>query len=125
MDATEEFNRRHVNRLDPLPDCMVRAREGRGNVVYETMWGPNEFYMTGNLKGFDRSDRLKDIEVPVLFSCGRVDEATPRTTEWYHRQTPDSEFVVYEDSSHMPHLEETDRYLSVVRDFIGRAERAQ
>ena len=122
-EATEEFNRRHVMRLDPLPDNMVRARQGRGHVEYQTMWGPNEFYVTGNLKDYDSSGRLGEIDVPVLYSCGRVDEATPRTTEWFHSLTPGSEFVVYEHSAHMPHLEETERYLSVVRDFISRVER--
>ena len=36
--------------------------------------------------------------------------------------TPGSEFVVYENSAHMPHWEETDRYLKVVRGFLKRAE---
>ena len=120
--ATEVFNRRHVHRMDPLPDPMVRAREGRGHAVYEAMWGPNEFYMTGSLRDYDRSDRLGEIKVPALFSCGRVDEATPRTTEWYHSLTPKSEFVVYENSAHMPHWEETDLYVSVVRAFLHKAE---
>ena len=36
--------------------------------------------------------------------------------------TPDSEFVVYENSAHMPHWEETDRYFEVVRGFLRRVE---
>ena len=51
-----------------------------------------------------------------------MDEATPHTVEYYHSLTPGSEFVVYEDSAHMPHWEETDRYLEVVRGFLKRAE---
>lgn len=123
--ATEEFNKRHVNRLDPMPEAMKRGRQERGTIVYETMWGPNEFYMTGNLAGYDRSPDLHRISVPTLFSCGRVDEATPKTTEWYSSLTPGSEFVVYENSAHMPHWEETERYISVVRDFLRRAEKRQ
>ena len=100
--ATEEFNKRHVFRMDPLPEAVVRGRKGRGKIVYETMWGPNEFYMTGNLKGYDRSGRLGEIKIPTLFSCGRVDEATPATTEWYQSLTPGSEFVVYETAPTCP-----------------------
>lgn len=121
--ASLVFIRRHVARLDPPPEALVKSREGRGAIVYQTMWGSNEFYMTGNLDGYDRSGDLKEIDVPTLFSCGRVDEATPKTTEWYHSLTPGSEFVVYENSAHMPQFEETERYISVVRDFINRAER--
>ena len=121
-EATEEFNKCHVYRLDPSPEAVIRGREGRSRVVYETMWGPNEFYMTGNLRDYDRSPRLHEIKVPTLFSCGRVDEASPETTKYYHSLVPGSEFVVYEHSAHMPYWEETERYINVVRDFLRRNE---
>jgi proline iminopeptidase len=124
--AVEEFYRRHVNRLDPLPEALIKGRDSRGHIVYATMWGPNEFYMEGgNLKHYDRSGRLHEITVPTLFSCGRVDEAAPGTTAWYHSLTPGAECVIYEHSAHMPHWEETERYLGVVRDFLRRVEQRQ
>ena len=101
---------------------MIRGRKGRSRVVYETMWGPNEFYMTGNLRDYDRSGRLHEIKVPTLFSGGRVDEASPVTTKYYHSLVPGSEFVVYEHSAHMPYWEETERYISVVRNFLRKNE---
>ena len=88
-------------------------------IVYQTMWGASEFYMTGNLAGYDHTDSLKDLNIPTLF---RADEPMPRTTEWYHSLTPGSEFVVYENSAHMPQFEETERYISVRREFMKRAE---
>lgn len=120
--AEGEFTKRHVRRIDPMPPAMLKGRATRSAIVYETMWGPSEFYMTGNLKGYDRSPDLHKISVPTLYSCGRVDEAAPDTVEWYASLTPNAEFVVYENSAHMPYWEETDRYLSVVRDFLARAE---
>ena len=78
--------------------------------------------MDGNLKGYDRSGDLHKISVPTLYSCGRVDEAAPATVEWYASLTPGAEFVVYENSAHMPYWEETERYLDVVGDFLRRAE---
>ena len=41
---------------------------------------------------------------------------------WYASLTPNAEFVVYENSAHMPYWEETDRYISVVRSFLRRAD---
>jgi pimeloyl-ACP methyl ester carboxylesterase len=35
---------------------------------------------------------------------------------------PRAELVIFEQSSHMPHLEEPERYLQVLRDFLHRAE---
>ena len=121
-DAEEEFNKRHVRRVDPMPPAMAQGRRERGAVVYETMWGPSEFFMTGNLSGYDRSGDLHNINIPSLYSCGRVDEAAPATVEWYASLTPGAEFVVYEHSAHMPYWEETERYLDVVGDFLRRAD---
>jgi proline iminopeptidase len=120
--AEDVFTRRHVRRIDPMPPAMLKGRATRSAIVYETMWGPSEFYMTGNLKGYDRSADLHKISVPTLYSCGRVDEAAPDTVKWYASLTPTAEFVVYENSAHMAYWEETDRYLSVVRDFLAKAE---
>ena len=122
-DAVKEFNKRHVMRLDPVPEAVARGRKERSAVVYETMWGPSEFFMNGNLKGYDRSGDLHRIAVPTLYSCGRVDEAAPETVEWYASLTPNSEFVVYENSAHAAHWEETERYIGVVRDFLERADK--
>jgi proline iminopeptidase len=118
------YYKRHVCRLDPWPDEVERAFAGYSPEVYETMWGPSEFTVSGNLSGFDRSSRLAEIEVPALFTCGRHDEATPEALAWYQRLLPGSELVVFEESSHMAHLEERERYQEVVGDFLARAEAA-
>ena len=47
--ATMVYYQRHVCRLDPWPEPLLRAVAGLGAPVYHAMWGPNEFYMTGNL----------------------------------------------------------------------------
>lgn len=120
--AAMEYYKRHVCRLDPWPDAIMRTFEGAGHAVYKTMWGPSEFFMTGSLKDYDRTPRLHEIGVPTLFLCGRYDEATPEATAWYHSLLPGSELVVFEQSSHMPHLEESESYLATARDFLRRAE---
>jgi proline iminopeptidase len=121
--ATMEFYRRHVCRLDPWPDPLVRTFATLALPVYTTMWGPSECYATGNLKDYDRTGRLHEITVPTLFTCGRYDESTPGATAWYQSLLPGSEIVVFEHSAHVAHLEETERYLQVVRDFLDRVER--
>jgi pimeloyl-ACP methyl ester carboxylesterase len=42
-----------------------------------------------------------------------------------HRGIPGSELVLFEESSHLAHLEEPERYLAVLRDFLARAEAAE
>lgn len=116
------FYRRHLCRLDPWPAGLERTLAEIGEQVYLTMWGPSEFYATGNLLNFDRTNRLHEITVPTLFTCGRFDEATPETTAWYQSLIPGAEIAYFEQSSHVPHLEETEPYLQVVREFLSRVE---
>jgi proline iminopeptidase len=117
------YYKRYVCRLDPWPDALERASQGMGHDVYATMWGPSEFAATGTLKDYDRTPRLHEIGLPTLFLCGRYDEATPEATKWYQSLVPGAEMIVFEHSAHMPHLEETERYLGVVRDFLSRVEK--
>ncbi len=121
-----EWLRRHVCRDEAILQEVIKTftdpKIGINPVVYNTMQGPSEFTIAGNLKDWDRTERLSEIHVPTLFTCGRYDECTPEATEWYSSLLPGSEMVVFENSAHMHHLEETDRYLRVVRDFLKRAE---
>jgi hypothetical protein len=58
--------------------------------------------------------------MPVLYLCGRYDGATPGATAWYQSLTPGAELVVFEESSHVPHVEEPVLFLSTVREFLRR-----
>ena len=41
-----------------------------------------------------------------------------------HGRIPKSEWIVFPASSHMPHIEETARYLEVVDVFLTRVEQS-
>ena len=120
--AEKEFKRRHICRLDPEPEVLGRAREQFGAQVYETMWGPNEFTVTGTLKEWDVIDRLGELDVPTLVTSGRHDECTPALVEPLARGIRGAQWVLFEESAHMPYLEEPERYLEVVGGFLDRVE---
>ena len=122
QQATQEFNRRHFCRLDPLPPELAKSLEEFGADVYHTMYGPSEFHVTGPLKNFDRTDRLSEIEIPTLLTAGRYDEATPETTAWYQSLIPGSQLEIFENSSHMTMLEEPEAYVETVRKFLNEVD---
>lgn len=122
QEAMNVFYKRHLCRLDPWPECLIRTFEKMGTEAYTSMNGPSEFHVTGKLKEWDIVERLPEIDAPALVIGGRYDEATPAITETVHRGIRGSERVIFEESAHMPHLEETERYLRVVGDFLNRIE---
>jgi proline-specific peptidase len=121
--AVAEFYKRHVCRLPVMPDYLLRTKENlKNNPVYETMNGPNEMVITGNLKDWDRTGQLPEIKVPTLILAGRYDELTPACSETLHQGIAGSQLVVFEKSSHLPHIEEEEKYLSVVSDFLAQVD---
>ena len=88
-----------------------------------TMWGPSEFGpVTGRLRGWDVTDRLHEIRVLALVTGGRYDEARPAHVAMLAYGIPQAELVIFENSSHMAFIEERERYLRVVGDFLTRTE---
>ena len=126
-EAMMVYYGRHVCRLDPWPECLLRAyaRLREDPEVYTTMWGPSEFRVTGTLKKWDVSLRLSGIEAPALVLGGRHDECTPALQEDLHRRLPGSAWTVFEASAHLPHLEEPQRFREVVEGFLERVERVE
>jgi proline iminopeptidase len=116
------FYKGHFCRLDIWPDPLERTLIGFNEEIYETMQGQTEWQFTGNLKDWERVDRLHEIKLPTLYLCGRYDEVTPQGTQICKNEVPGAEMVVFEQSSHTPMLEEPERYRQVVSDFIKRAE---
>jgi len=123
QEAMMYFYQKHLCRMDPWPDCLKNAMEKIGVEVYNYMWGPSEFTMTGTLRNADLTEQLHQINVPTLFTCGEFDEATPVTTAFYQSKLPGSEIYVFQGASHSHQLEKPDEYNQVIRTFLKRAER--
>ncbi len=121
QQAMMVFYQRHVIRLSPIPEHVQRAMDQVGQVYY-TMNGPSEFHVIGVIKDWDRTDRLSEIRVPTLITSGRFDESTPRINEVLHNGIAGSEWVLFENSSHMAHAEERALYIPTIRSFIERVE---
>jgi len=124
QDAMMVFYERHVCRLSPMPDYVMRTFENieKYPQVYNTMNGPSEFHVIGVIKDWDIIDRLGEIRAPTLVISGRYDEATPLIASTVQKGIPGAEWVLFEESSHMPHAEETERFLQVVGEFLERVE---
>jgi len=114
-----EFYKRHLCRLDPWPDPLMRCIENLdGNIVYETMNGPTEFTVIGNMKDWNRIEKLSEIVAPTLITCGRYDELTPACSRTLRQGIMNSRMHVFERSAHMAHLEETESYLQILSEFL-------
>ena len=110
---------RHLCRVQPWPDELTRSMENMGLSVYNTMWGPNEFTLTGTLASWDRLDRLGEVDIPTLIVCGRYDEVVPACSETMHAGIRGSRLAIFENSSHLCHMEEPEAFFSLLVGFLN------
>jgi proline-specific peptidase len=121
-EAMLVFYQRHVCRLDPWPDFIAEAFAELNQEVYNTMFGPSEFYVTGTLKEWDVTGRLGEISVPVLITTGWFDEATPEIGKTLNQGIPRSQWVMFDESSHSAHAEQQKDYALTVSRFLEQVE---
>lgn len=123
-EAAALFDRRHGCRLDPLPVPLRRSRESaqRYPDVKQALWGSHPFVPDGPLAAWDATPRLDTINLPTLVLGGRHDETPPHCTGALHRAIPFSEYALFEQSAHHPHLEEPEAFYATVADFLERVE---
>jgi proline-specific peptidase len=121
--AMLDYTRRYTCRL-PLrqwpPELLSMPQNMAGNASRLQLWGPREYDITGTLRSWDRRDQLTDITVSSLVIVGRYGDMGPDCAETIARGIRGAQLVIFEDSGHLPHIDETERYLAVVGDFLNR-----
>lgn len=121
MRNDEDFRESYAM-IQPLYTVGYDPAEGEKRLAaipfrYET----HNWAFSRNQPTYDLTARLPEIRVPTLVTVGRHDWITPlEASEEIAASIPDSELVVFEHSGHSPQLEENERYLAVVRDFLAR-----
>ncbi len=122
LEATQAFYDRHICRVLPYPDEVQASFDAvaEDSTVYGAMIGPNEMFCTGTLREWSVVGQLGTITVPTLVLSGRYDEATPATQQAFVDEIPDVRWTIFEESSHMPFVEEPEAYFSVLSDFLAR-----
>lgn len=117
-DAYQLFVEQFVCRIVPQPSGFSMADKGWSKPVYETMWGSNEAIAIGSLRNYSALSKLDSINVPTLLLSGKYDEATPIQIEKAHRSIKNSEWILLENSSHSGFVEEQEKYLDILLQYI-------
>ncbi len=90
--------------------------------LYNYMWGPSEFTATGTLRSYDRTSRLRELDLPVLYTAGEFDEARPATIEYFRSVTPGARFALIPASAHMTSVDAPEAFANTVSRFLRDVE---
>lgn len=118
----EKIYAEHLCRLQPWPEPVERAFRHLNPVVYNTMQGPNEFVVTGNLKDWDRWNDLAKIKVPALLIVGKYDTMSVDDMRRMSQLMPNARLVVLPNGSHMGMWDDQENYFAALTKFVREVE---
>jgi proline-specific peptidase len=121
--ALMEHLKKHICKLFPNPpEPLTRLSHLSHKQVHDVMIGPDchsELNIWGNLKETDVSGFIKDLDIPILFTCGDFECCPPEDVEEYYRSARNAELYIFKNCRHMTMLEEPVEFLNVVHKFIS------
>ncbi|GHO79468.1 proline iminopeptidase [Ktedonobacter sp. SOSP1-85] len=124
QQARKYFDTHHVIRHEPWPDFLDQANKRMNVEVNVNMWRPNKEGGQGELRTWDIRPRLREIHVPTLVTSGVHDGMSPTQDDILFQGIPQAKHMVFQDSAHFAHAEETDTYIAVLNEFLTQVEQS-
>jgi proline iminopeptidase len=121
QDAVNEFYGKYVF-LHPVQADLDSTFTTANEAIYNYMQGPSEFTITGTLKDYNVTARLRSVKVPTLYTVGDVDEVGPELVKRLAAATPGAKYAVIPGSAHITTWDNPAEMLRVVREFLRSAD---
>jgi prolyl aminopeptidase len=99
------------------PECLTRKKRF-GTESYLTAWGPNEYTPLGNLRNFDYTARLHEINTPCLIINGTNDECTPLLAKTMFDRIPHVRWELMEGARHMTFVDQPEQYCKLLSEWM-------
>jgi proline iminopeptidase len=106
---------------DASKAALLPSDPSNNDVYYAIAGDDADFTIGGDIAGLDFRADLGRLTMPILIVAGRYDRISlPQYAVKYKTYAPHSRFVMMEKSGHFPYIEEPEKMLSVMRDFLGQ-----
>jgi proline iminopeptidase len=107
-----------ICRIKPWPEPLSRSLARMNEKIYVPMQGKSEFLVTGNLKDWERWDRLHEIKVRTLTIGARYDEMDPEDIKKMATLMPNATSAICPNGSHMALWDDQEVYFRHLLGFL-------
>lgn len=114
----KEYYTKHICRLDPWPEPIIRSFKHINQKVYEYMQGPSEFVPGGILKDWTVWDRLKTIKTPTLTIGAKYDSMNPAEMKEMSKLVQNGRYLYCPNGSHLSQWDDQEIHMEGVIRFI-------
>jgi proline iminopeptidase len=105
-------------RTKPWPEPVMRALRHANDKIYNFMQGKSEFVVTGNLKDWERWDRLPEIKTKALTIGAQYDEMDPEDMKKMAGLMQNARYAFCPHGSHMAMWDDQRVYFKQLLDFL-------
>jgi proline iminopeptidase len=106
-------------RTQPWPEPVSRTFRHVNDKIYNFMQGKSEFLVTGNLKDWERWDRLPEIKVKTLTVGARYDEMDPEDLKKMAALMPNADYAFCPNGSHFCMWDDQRIYFEQLLRFLN------
>jgi proline iminopeptidase len=105
-------------RIQPWPEPVTRSFRLMNEKIYEQMQGKSEFLVTGNLKNWERWDRLHEIKTRALTIGAKYDEMDPDDMVKMAKMMPNATSFICPNGSHLCMWDDQQAYFRGLIPFL-------
>ena len=116
----EQVYSRYVCRLNPWPEPLTRGFRNLNAKVYD-LQGPNEFFVTGTMKNWERWSDLPRIRTRTLVMGAKYDEMSSKDLQKMADSMPNARAWISENGSHMAMYDDQIAYFRRLLTFLKSA----
>lgn len=114
----EELYPKMICRIQPWPEPVARAFRHANEKIYNQMQGKSEFLVTGNLKDWERWDRLHEIKVKTLTIGAQYDEMDPEDMKKMATLMANASSAICTNGSHLCMWDDQAAYFRHLLGFL-------
>lgn len=114
----KEYYDKHICRIVPNPDPLMRSFKHVNPTIYVMMQGPSEFKTGGRLLHWDRWNDLQNIHVPTLMVGAKYDTMNPEEMEEMSKLVKHGRYLYCPDGSHLAMWDDQQHYYPGVIQFL-------
>lgn len=114
----KEYYNKHICRLDPWPEPLVRSFKHINPTIYVMMQGPSEFKTGGRLLHWDRWNDLQNIHIPTLMVGAKYDTMNPEEMEAMSKLVQHGRYLYCPNGSHLAMWDDQEHYYPGIIQFL-------
>jgi proline iminopeptidase len=116
----EDLYPKMICRIQPWPEPLTRAFRIANTKIYNQMQGKSEFVVTGNLKDWERWDRLHEIKTTALTMGAKYDSMVPADMQKMATLMPNATSAICPNGSHLAMYDDQEIYFKQLLGFLRR-----